>query len=72
MDKDQLAEVLRVERGRHKLTMREVARAARTSVSVVSDIESARRDARLDTVRRILALYGKDLAVTEAQVAGRG
>ena len=27
------------------------------------EFESARRDARLDTVRRILALYGKDLAV---------
>ena len=66
MDRTQLAEVLRMERARRKLTLRDVARAVRTSTSVLHDLEHGRRDARYDTVRRVLVLYGLDLTTVEA------
>jgi Helix-turn-helix domain len=63
MDRNQLAEILRVERARRSLSLREVADCAGVSISVIWGLEQARRDVRYDTLSRVLNFYGKQLNV---------
>jgi transcriptional regulator with XRE-family HTH domain len=62
MDRERLAEVLRIERARRKLSLRQVAESTGISTSVISEMENARRDVRYDSVLRLLDFYDLELA----------
>lgn len=61
LDRSQLAEILRMERARRSLSLRTVAHASGVSISAISELENAKRDPRLDSVRNILDAYGLEL-----------
>lgn len=65
MNRHQLAEILRIERARRSLSLREVADCAGVSISVIWGLEHGKRDARYDTLSRVLSFYGKQFNVED-------
>lgn len=65
-DREDLATFVRQHRRANRMTQRELAELAEVGLRFLSELERGKASLRMDTVNRVLAVFGKRLGVTEA------
>lgn len=68
MDRKELGQILRMERSRIDVPMRHVSAESGIPLSVISELENGKRNARWDTVRRLLDFYGVNLVPLRSSI----
>lgn len=64
-DRDPIGEFVRERRRANRLTQRELGDLARVGKRAVVEIERGKPTLRMDTVNRVLAVFGKSLGLVE-------
>ena len=72
MEVTEFAKVLKLERKRNNLTQEELALRAGVGLRLIRDIEQGKSTLRLDSLNKVLGLFGYEVAPVRRKVDAQG